>query len=205
VPAPAPLFLDTPRGLVTANGTQYRTNVAQLRAYAGPILDRVGLERLIDLSERTLQAPQTLALVGLPLLLLGLAPAWAALIALSLAALAFVWTPLLAGPSVARAWRVLGLVPVQLVLYLFVLSLLAAQGALTSVAIGLLGFVLLRWGVVTWALDRLLGPLADRLNRLPRPDATLRALIVRTALRSGLPNAQIDAMQRNLIRFLPRR
>ncbi len=204
MPSP-PLFVDTPRGLFTANGTWYRTTVAQLRAYAEPVVDKVGIEALIARADQTLAAPRTLALAALPLLLIALAPVWAAAIALALAIGAFVWTPLLTGPLLGRAWKVLGLVPVQLVLYLFVLSFLAAQSLFASVAAGLIGFVVLRWGLVDWALTKLLGSLFVRLHALPRPDAVLRALIVRSALHSGIPHARVDAMQRDLIRLLPRR
>ncbi len=204
MPSP-PLFVDTPRGLFTANGTWYRTTVAQLRTYAEPVVDAMGIETLIARADDTLAAPRTLALTVLPLLLVGLAPVWAAPIALALAAVAFLWTPLLTGPLLGKAWKVLGLVPVQLVLYLFVLSFLAAQGLFASVAAGLLGFVLLRWGLVDWTLTKVLGPVFARMHDLPRPDAVLRALIVRSALHSGIPHAEVDAMQRDLVRLLPRR
>ncbi len=204
MPSP-PLFVDTPRGLFTANGTWYRTTVAQLRAYAEPVVEAVGIEALIARADETLAAPRTLALTALPLLLLGLAPIWAAPIALGLAVAAFVWTPLLTGPTIGRAWKALGLVPVQLVLYLFVLSFLAAQNLFASVAAGLIGFVILRWGLVDWALGKTLDPLFARLHKLTRPDAVLRALIVRSALHSGIPHDKVEAMQRDLIRLLPRR
>jgi hypothetical protein len=206
VPASAPLFVDTPRGLFTANGTWYRTTVERLHAYSGPVIERVGLEALIARSDRALGASTTLALAALPpLLLLPIAPIWAALIALLVAAGAYVAAPLLVGPWIGGVTRALGWVPVQLALYLFVLSFLAAQDAVASVAVGLAGFVSLRWGLVGWALRPLLDPLWGRLHPLPRPDATLRALIVRTALRAGLPHAEIDAMQRRLVDLLPPR
>jgi hypothetical protein len=88
---------------------------------------------------------------------------------------------------------------VQGLYYVFVLSALAAQGRYTALAIGLVGFILLRWGLIERALKPLMQPLLRALYTLPLPDQILRALIIRMALnrRQSLP--QLDAMQQDIL------
>jgi hypothetical protein len=99
----------------------------------------------------------------------------------------------------ARVADWLDIAVVQGLFYVFVLSALAAQGRYTALAVGLVGFVLLRWGLIERALQPLVQPLVDALYALPLPDQILRAFIVRMALNRRLSLPQLDAMQQDIL------
>ena len=182
----APAYVDTPAGIVAADGVRYRTTVALLRDYAGPVLDAVGLAVLLRLSGAWLRSPQTLAAVALPLLLVA-APWWIALtLALALYTSWAVAAPGLALPRLARVAGVLEHPVVQGLLYVGVLSALAAAGRTAEVWAGVAGFVALRLGLVDAVVRRALAPVVGGLYPLPVADQTLRAFIVRAALRRGI-------------------
>ena len=198
-----PAYVDTPAGIVAADGTRYRTTVALLRDYAGPVLDAVGLGVLVRRAGVWVRSPQTLAAVALPVLLVA-APWWIALtLALALYTSWAVAAPGLALPRLARVAGVLEHPVVQGLLYVGVLSALAAAGRVPEVWAGVGGFVALRLGLVGAVTDRALGPVWAGLYPLPVPDQTLRAFIIRAALRRGIPlpgTAEVEARVRRFWR-----
>jgi hypothetical protein len=127
-----------------------------------------------------------------------LAAALAAYLAASLA------RPLLAGKLLAGVLAALENPVVQGLAYVFALSLLAQQQLFASVATGLFGFVILRWGLLGRALRPLTDRLVERYYGLPAPDAVLRALLVRAAVRLGVAQPDADALTRSVSRALDR-
>jgi hypothetical protein len=194
-----PPYVDTEYGLLTATGQWYRVREADLRDYAGEVLERVSLEKVLALSDAWLRSPRVVAAWGLLAALAVLPAGWAALTAAG----AYVgWTavhPLLAGPLVARASRALENALVQGAGYAVALSALGTAGALPSVGAGLAGFLLLRWGVVDWAAERTLLPLVDRAYPLPAADQVLRGLLIRIAVRRNLTVPQVEGMRRSIL------
>jgi hypothetical protein len=133
-----------------------------------------------------LRSPQTLAGTVLPLLL-AVVPWWVALtLALALYTSWAVAAPGLALPGLARVAGALEHPVVQGLLYVAVLSGLAAAGRFPEVWAGVAGFVALRLGLVGAVTGRALAPVWGGLYSLPVPDQTLRAFIVRAALRRGI-------------------
>lgn len=196
-----PAFVDTPAGIVAADGTRYRTTVPLLRDYAGPVLDAVGLDVLVRLSGAWLRSPQTLAAVALPFLLAA-APWWVALtLALALYTSWAVAAPGLALPGLARVAGALEHPVVQGLLYVGVLSALAAAGRVAEVWAGVGGFVALRLGLVGAVTDRALAPVWAGLYPLPVADQTLRSFIVRAALRRGISLPGTAEVERRVRRF----
>lgn len=196
-PAPPP-YVALPGGLVTADGTLFRTSEAALQDYAGAVLEREPLPLLIAQAETWLRSPQTLALWLLPFLLVTGPPWTAALVTLAayigwtLAAPGLVTRPLLRG----FGW--LEQVAGQALLYIGILSWLGQNGHYAALATGLAGFVLLRWGVIGWLL-RPLQPFIDRRYPLRRPDQVLRAIIIRAALKHRLPLPEVDAIAAQML------
>lgn len=192
-------FVDTPKGLFTAAGVWFLTREALLEDYAGPVLEREPLPRLLAQAEMWLRSAQTLALWALPLLLFAMPPMPAALAAL---VIYVAWRSL--GPSfVARplvsVFRVLDVVLLQALYYVFTLSVLAAQDQIAALGVGLAGFVLLRWGLVQWATQPLVRWIWRSLYRLPVPDQVLRSLIVRAALKHRLSLPELDRMEQAIV------
>ena len=196
-----PVYIDTPRGIVTAGGLELRTTEALLRDYAGDVLDAVGLPTLIRRTETWVRSPQTAAALALPFAL-SVLPWWAG-VALALAIYAL-WTlaaPSLASSRMARLFGVLEHPVLQGLLYVAVLSALASSGRTAEAIAGTAGFVALRLGVVGAFMRRALQPVVERLFALPVPDQTLRALIVREAFRRGIELDELGEISRRVQSF----
>ena len=195
-----PAFLDTPGGLITASGVHFHTTRALLEQYAGPVLEKVGLDTLVGRAEVWLRSGQTIALWSLALLLLVLSPLGAVLAALTVY---LAWETL--GPSfvsrrLVAVLRVLEKPLAQAALYIAVLSYLGAQGNVAAVGVGLAGFVLMRWRVLPLALRPVLKLLRRPLYTLPPPDQVLRAFVLRAALRHNIDLPQLERLKRDLRR-----
>ena len=199
-----PTYVDTPAGLLSADGTRYRTTEPLLREYAGPVVEAVGLGTLLTRAGVWLRSPQTLAAVLLPILLAVL-PWWAAAGgALLLYALWSATAPGVVVPGAIGVLRVLEHPVVQGLAYIAVLSAFAAAGLFAAVWTGVAGFVALRLGLVGAALRPVVRPIQESLYPLPPADQTLRALIVREALRRGVSLPGIDAIEDRVRQFWKR-
>lgn len=198
-------YVDTPRGIFTAAGVWFHTREASLRRWAGDVLAREPLPALLAQAERWLRSPQTLALWVLPASLFVLMPLPAALAAFVVYVGWAVLGPAFVSRALGGLLRVLDLVLVQALYYVFMLSVLAAQERFAALAVGLAGFVLLRWGAVAWATRPLTAPLQRTLYRLPVPDRVLRALIVRAALAHRVTLPEFERIEKEILDNLPGR
>lgn len=198
-------YVDTPQGVFTAGGVWFRTRVALLEDYAGAVLAREPLGRLLAAAERWLRLPQLLALWLLPLFLWFFSPVQAGLGALVVYLAAAVLGPSFVSRGLDGVLRVLDVVLLQAFFYVFALSVLAAQERLTAVWVGLGGFIVLRWGLVRWATKPLVEVLGRTLYRLPVPDHVLRALIIRAALRYDVAMPEIEAIEREILATIHRK
>lgn len=190
-----PAYVDTPAGLLAADGTHYHTTEALLRDYAGPVVEAVGVGPLLHRAGAWLRSPRALAVLVLPALL-AVTDWWlAAGLALVVYAL---WSALAPGTVVlgmVRAAPVLESAALQGLVYVAALSAFAAVGRLDAVWTGLAGFVAVRLGLVELALGPVVGAMQRSLYPLPPPDQTLRSLLVREALRRGVSLAGFDAIE----------
>ncbi|MDA0379052.1 MAG: hypothetical protein O3C45_03830 [Bacteroidetes bacterium] len=197
--------MDTPLGILTADGRRYHTRPSDLEAFAPDVLQRYGLDTLLRMAAGWSQLPTALALFLLLALLLS-TDAWVAVSATLLTWLfCSVVLPSVVFPSIARPVTWLVHPVAQGLLFVGVLSLMAASGHIVGVWIGLAVFILLRWQLP----ERLLGGLVVYLRRplsgLPPDDAILRNLIVRLALRHGYDVGGTDQMQQRILEIMNRR
>ena len=192
------LLLDTPHGLVSPHGVHFRTTRALLEDYAGPVLAVVPLAMLVDRAEVWLRGGPTLALWTLALLLLLVAPGWAALGALLVYLAWETASPMLASRWLVGVLRALERPLVQAALYVAVLSALGVRGQVVDVGVGLAGFVLMRWGLIPWLLRPVLRVLRRPLYTLPVADQVLRAFVLAAALRHGIALPQLERLKRDL-------
>lgn len=192
-------YVSTPQGLFTERGVWFHVTEEELRSYAGDVLDQVGLDTLVRWASVWLDSPTTIALWALPLLL------WSTSVPVALAATAALfigWA--LVSPSLVGEWAARGLswlenVLLQALYYALTLSTLAATGSQIATIAALAGFVMFRWGVVSWATRPILQPLWSRLYSLPVPDQVLRACTIRAAVNRRLSLSHVDAMTREII------
>lgn len=199
-----PAYVDTPKGLFTASGVWFATTEAALKTYAAPVLERIGLARLLREASVWLRSPEVACLWAVPLFLWRLPPGAAALAALTLYVGWKALAPVLVFPRVVAVFAWLDRVGLQAAYYVLLLSYLALQGQLAAMTLGLVAFILLRWGVLDRLTRPLVRPLWRSLFRLPVSDQVLRALIVRYALRYGLVLSELDRMERALLDRLGR-
>ncbi|PAP78225.1 hypothetical protein [Rubrivirga marina] len=199
-----PLYVDTPAGLLSADGTHYRTTEPLLREYAREVVEAVGLGPLLLRAGVWLRSPQTVAVLLLPALLLAL-PWWGALgTVLLLYALWSAAAPGLVLPGAIPALKVMEQPVVQGLIYIGVLSAFASAGMFAAVWTGVAGFVAFRLGLVDNLLGPIVRPIQASLHPLPPADQTLRTLIVREALRRGLSLPGIDAIETRVREFWKR-
>ena len=200
----APAYVDTPAGLLSADGTHYRTTEPLLREYAGPVVEAVGLGTLLQRAGVWLRSPQTITTLLLPILLFAL-PWWGAVaVALLVYALWSAAAPGLVAPGFIGTLKVLEHPVVQGLLYVGVLSAFASSGNLAAMWTGVAGFVALRLGLVAAVLGPVIRPIQQTLHPLPPADQTLRALIVREALLRGVSLPGIDAIEAKVRDFWKR-
>ena len=191
----APFYVDTPAGLLAADGTHYRTTEPLLRGYAGPVVEAVGTGALLKRAGVWLRSPQALAILFLPALLVVM-PWWAALgTSVLLYALGSAGAPGVVVPGLIGPLRVLEHPVTQGLVYVGALSAFAAQGQIAAVWTGIAGFVAFRLGLVERVLRPVVQAIQQALYPLPAPDQTLRSLIVREALRRGVTLDGMDAIE----------
>lgn len=195
----APTYVDTPYGMMTATGQWYHIPEADVRDYAGEVLQYVSLDQLLRWADAWGRSPRTLAAWLLPVLLWLLPAGWAGLATLGVFVAWALASPALTSVVGAKIGTVLDYGVVQALYYVLTLSIFAGRDQLWAVGVGLIGFVFLRWGVVQWALRPLLRPAWRRLYPLPVTDQVLRGLIVRVALKHRLALPQVDAMTEDIL------
>lgn len=192
-------YVDTPYGIFTAEGVWFHIREEGLREYGAALFEDVSMERLLQWAALWLRSPQILTLWVLPVALWVVPPLAAILLALGLFVTWKVLSPSVVSETAARVADRLDTAVVQGLYYVFVLSVLAAQGQYTALTVGLAGFVLLRWGLVERAVMPLIRPLLRALYTLPLSDQILRAFIIRMALNRRQPLPQLEAMQRDIL------
>lgn len=194
-----PTYVDTPYGMMTADGRWYHIPEADVREYAGAVLDHVSLDRLVQWADAWLDSPRTATLWLLPPLLWGMPVGGAVAAAVALYVGWALASPAWPGVGAARVASGLSHTLVQGGYYVVALSYLAAIEQYAAVGTGLAAFVLFRWGIVGWAFGGVLRPLRRRLYPLPVTDQVLRALIVRAALKYRVSVPQVDALTSDIL------
>ena len=199
-----PSFVDLPNGIFTLDGVWFHTRLQDLETFAGPVLDKVPLKRLLRDAGGWLKSPMAVSL-------------WAMLAALMFKSLgvafaagltAFVgWTLLSPGlvfrPLVA-VHRLFGHPLVVGMAYVLGLSWLSSGGDIASVVVGLVWFVGLRWGLLSRVLEPALEPILNRMYKLQPSDQILRSLIIRHALAHRISIGDLDDMERRMLEIANR-
>jgi hypothetical protein len=195
----SPTYVDTPYGLMTADGRWYHIPEADVREYAGAVLNHVSLDRLVRWADAWMDSPRTVTIWLLPPLLWVLPVGWAVGGAVALYVGWALASPALPSVGAVRAASGLRSAIVQGIYYAVILSYMASVGQYAAVGTGLAAFVLFRWGIVGWAFGAVLRPLRRRLYPLPVTDQVLRGLIVRAALKYRVSVPQVDALTSDIL------
>lgn len=196
---PTTSYVDTPQGIFTAAGVWFRATKAELERYAGPVFEHESIERLIERTEVWLRSPQTLAVWMLPIFLWLIEPVPAALAALTVYVGWKGLSPSLVNRPLSRLFEVLDPVWLQGLFNVAVLSYLANIGQIADVWMGIVGFILLRWGIIERVTDLLVRFIWSTLYAMPINDQILRGFIIRAALKYRVSLPQLDALERRVI------
>lgn len=198
----SPPYIDTPYGLLTEGGRWYHVTEEDVKEYAGAVLDHVPLGQLLRWADTWIDSARTLVVWALPLLLWGLPVSWGVGSAFALFIVWALLSPALPSLLAVRVVSVLDHVLAQALYYVTTMSAFAAAEMYAALGAGLLGFVLLRWGVLEWAIGYLVRPLRRSIYPLPVADQVLRGLIVRVALKHRLSLPQVDDITKDILENL---
>jgi hypothetical protein len=192
-------FADLGNGIVSGAGNWYNVNEETLREYAGDVVEHVPLGQLFAWADVWLESPRTVAIWSLPILLWTLPAAWAVAATVALYVTWSVLSPSFPNLWLVRAFSWLQNVVGQGLYYVFVLSILAPQVSFWTTGAGLVGFVVLRWGLARLALGPLAQLLRHPLYDLPLNDQVLRGFILRVALKHRVSLPQLDTMAHDIL------
>jgi len=175
-------WVELPTGIFTADGVWYHTTEEALREYADAVVERVGVAALLSRAGSWFRSADAISTTALAVLLLMMPPMPAVLATLVLYLLWDLYSPQFVFIPLVRLLSVLSLAGVQGVLYVLIVSWLGAGGQVISATVGLVGFILFRWGLIRKALSPVSDKLAGSHNSLPKQDRILRTLILRYAI-----------------------
>jgi hypothetical protein len=192
-------WVELPTGIFTADGIWFHTTESALREFAEPVVEDVGLGPLLIGAGTWYRSADTAAAIALAVLLLLVPAPLALLLTVVLYLLWSAQAPTFVFIPLVRLFSTLSKAGIQGVLYVVVVSWLGMGGEYVGVAIGLAGFVLLRWGLARKALtrDRGLEPMSG--TQLPRQDRILRNLVLRHAFRLHVTLPSTAAYENRII------
>lgn len=195
-------YVELPDGLFTSDGIWYHTTIDDLHAFASETIDRVGLESLLGSAATWGRLPTTMGLISLVLFLTLAAPWQSVLGSLSVYLMLAVLSPSVVIYSLIAVVRKLDHPIFQGLIYVLGLSFLASSASFPSVAIGLTGFVLYRWQVVSRVLSPVVDLLRNRWSPLDAPDQILRGVLIRASQKYSTSLTEVDRMEKRMIEIM---
>lgn len=192
-------YHNTSQGILTESGIWYRTTVDLLDEYAGELFEREALGVHLARSDTWIRSPHTLSLWLLALGLMVYNP-WQ--LAIAVPGFFLIWqiiAPALVNRSLSPYLRLLDAALLQAILYATIMSVLAMSGQYLAVAVGLVGFVCIRWGVLTYLMRPFVARCWKSFYKLPASDHVLRAFMIRSALRYGINLTEFKKIEQSII------
>ena len=198
-------YVDTPKGLFTDSGYWYRTRESMLNDYAHEVFERESIGRLLAKSDSWLRSPETLTLWILPVLLNFVTTLQAGLATIGFYLIWKTFSPAVVIRFLVPLFRFLETVVLQALWYMYFMVQAARADHYTILAVGLGGFIFLRWGLVSYLMRPLLKWLWQSMYRMPVADHVLRAFIIRAALQHGITLSDFADSERQIAEFLSRK
>lgn len=182
-------WAELPTGIFTADGIWFHTTEAALREFAEEVVEKIGVGPLVMQAGIWLRSADAAGALALAILLLVTTPLIAVLVSLLLYVLWEILSPTFVIVPVVRLFSVLSSAAFQGLLFVVVISWLGMNGHTTGAVVGLLAFILLRWGIVRKIVSKSVIEQIRTKQKLPDQDRILRSLVVRhaIALRISLP------------------
>ncbi len=192
-------FIEMPGGIFTASGNWFHTNEETLKGYAGPVLEREPFERLLGVAEIWLRSPSTIVLWSVPVLLWKLG-VWPALgIGIVLYLLWSLWTPVLTNMTITPVLKIMDNVLAQALFYILGMSWFAMIEQFWLMGVGLVVFILVRWGIVAKVFGAVVEKARSRMYAVPFADQVLKSVIVHSAMKHRVSLPELDNMERFIL------
>ncbi|MDA1027523.1 MAG: hypothetical protein O3B41_00500 [Bacteroidetes bacterium] len=197
----APLtFVEMPGGIFTSDGIWYHTTVRDLESYSPDIIKKLGLQTLFQKAGDWSRLPVTLTVWALPCLLLILSPIPAVLVSFFLFLVMSFLAPNVVVYGLVGPIRFMNHPIVQGLLFVMAMSYFASSGQMAAVGSGVIGFVLLRWQILTVLVD--LVSKRARPTQIPIHDRILKNVLVSASRKYGAPLFELDRMEKRMIEIM---
>ena len=196
-------YVETPVGLFTAAGNWFHTTEKKLKTYAPDLFKKYSVDRLLDIAEIWIRSSDNLTLV-LFMALLFFTNIWTALI-LSILFLPF-WhlnKSAFVTPMTSHLLKVFDLEFVTFLLAVGVLSMEGIAGNYTALVLGLIFFLVFKFGLYRRLINRLF--LTDDPKKITLNDRLLRMIIVKYAMAEGVEIGEIQNMEKEAIRLVKKK
>ena len=198
-------YHDTPQGILTESGVWYKTTVQHLNEYAKELFEREPLEVQLALADTWIRTPHTLSLWLLPLGILYYDPSQWGIIVVSFFLIWQIIAPALVNRSLSPLIKLLDAAVMQSILYASTMSILAMSGQYYATMIGLLGFILFRWGVLSYLTRPIVIRCWESMYKLPAADHVLRAFIIRGALHYGITLSDFEDIEQKITQHISKK
>jgi len=195
-------YVEMPDGIFTSDGIWYHTSMKDLMEFAPGILSRLGPAAIFQKAGDWSRLPTTCALWVLPCLLLVSEPWQAITGSLLIFVLLQTISPSVVFYSIIPILRGLNHPIVQGLFYVLAMSYFASSGQKIEMGIGLGGFILFRWQIVSRLLAPLVSRLQESLSILPPNDQILRNILIRASQKYGEHLDEVDRMEKRIIEIM---
>ena len=193
-------YIDTPNGIITENGTWFRTTEDSLREFAGELVDHEPVQRLLSSADLWLAFPANLSLWLIPIALWQLNPFIATGSILLLYILLKISGPFYTSHSLSFIPSLINRLELQAILYFFFLTILLQSGLYSTAIFGFILFVLFRWGVVKKILDPILKAINGKIYKVSYEDKVLRSVIVKKSMKYRTTLKEVTDIESSIVR-----
>ncbi len=196
-------YVETPVGLFTAAGNWFHVTESQLKSYAPDLFKTYSVQKLVDIAEVWIRSSDNLTLV-IFMLMLFVTNIWIAAI-LSLIFLPF-WhknKSAFVGPSATGLIKLFDYEIVTFLIAVAVLSYQGMEGQYLSLILGILFFLLFKFGMYRRLINKLFD--SDDVKKGTLNDRLLRMIMVRYAMAEGVDIDEIQKMEKEAISMVEKK
>ena len=200
----SPTYIDTPHGILTQMGTLFSTTEDSLKEYVGELIVHEPIEKLLANADLWLRFPLNLSLWLTPLLLWQINPIIASGMVLIIFIMLSVSGPIFVNHTLSFIPFVLNQVLLQFLLYSLFLSFFLLSSNILAASLGVIFFVLFRWGIIKKAFEPVLKWITKKLYAVPYEDKVLKSLIVKKSLHYRTVLPEVNELEMSIMQKIKR-
>lgn len=193
-------FTETPKGIFTAAGLWFNTTSDILKSYAPGLFKKHDLEKILTDAEVWIRSADSLSL-ALFMVLLAAGNAYvAALVVILFLPAWHLNKSAFVNYSSTRLLKVIDNEIFLVMLSIVVLSWMGMSEQYVSLLVGLLFFILLKFGLYRKLVEELFHKKNDR--QLPLNDRVLKMVVVRYAMHENVHTDEVQAMEAKILKLI---